>query len=37
MLPEVGEHTREVLRELGIDDELSDRLLGAGLANQVEG
>jgi crotonobetainyl-CoA:carnitine CoA-transferase CaiB-like acyl-CoA transferase len=34
-LPRVGEHTVEVLRELGFDDEAVDALVAAGVAHQL--
>ncbi len=35
MLPGVGEHTTEVLRELGVDDATIEALLAAGVARQL--
>ena len=35
MLPGIGEHTEEVLRDLGVDPHVVDALLDAGVAVQL--
>lgn len=36
MLPGIGEHTEQVLRDLGVDAHVVDALLDAGVAVQLE-